>query len=372
MASTALASPALARDGQWYVELGGGPMIVEDVDFDLDNDLDDDDNSVDTFSVDADDYGYDFGGLVGYDFGAFRLEAEASFREVDVDTVTGGNLGVPTSFGRVGSGELDAAGDINSLSFMINGLFDFGPDDGLQGFAGGGVGVARTEVQGTADSRGSGFADDSDTGFAWQLLAGVRAPLTESIDAGLRYRFFNADSIGLVDPRGFGADADLRTHSLMGSLIFNFGGEEEAPYVAPPVAPVPAPVAPRPVAPTPPPAPVCNQGPYVVFFEWDESDITPEAATILDNAVSAYANCGMASVMLAGHTDTSGPADYNIGLSERRNDSVSNYLAGRGVPAARIATEAFGESQLRVPTANGVRELQNRRVQIMYGPGSGM
>ncbi|MEC9066524.1 MAG: OmpA family protein, partial [Pseudomonadota bacterium] len=124
--------------------------------------------------------------------------------------------------------------------------------------------------------------------------------------------------------------------------------------------------------PPPPPAPVCNKGPYIVFFEWDKSDITPEAATILDNAVSAYTNCGTASVMLAGHTDRSGSAAYNMGLAERRNDSVREYLTGRGVPGARISSEAFGETQPRVPTADGVRELQNRRVEITYGPGSGM
>jgi outer membrane protein OmpA-like peptidoglycan-associated protein len=117
---------------------------------------------------------------------------------------------------------------------------------------------------------------------------------------------------------------------------------------------------------------VCNKGPYIVFFEWDKSDITPEAATILDNAVSAYTNCGTASVMLAGHTDRSGSAAYNMGLAERRNDSVREYLTGRGVPGARISSEAFGETQPRVPTADGVRELQNRRVEITYGPGSGM
>ncbi|MBA4765755.1 MAG: OmpA family protein, partial [Erythrobacter sp.] len=124
--------------------------------------------------------------------------------------------------------------------------------------------------------------------------------------------------------------------------------------------------------PPPPPAPVCEQGPYIVFFNWDESDITPEAATILDNAVSAYANCGTASVMLAGHTDTSGSAQYNMGLAERRNASVRDYLTARGVPGGRISSEAFGETQLRVPTADGVRELQNRRVEVTYGPGSGM
>ncbi len=374
MASTALASPALARDGQWYVELQGGPMITEDVDFVFDGDLDDDDDDtagLDAFSVDTDDYGYDFGGLVGYDFGAFRMEAEASYREIDVRGVSSAGPNIRTSFGRRESGDFVAAGDINSLSFMVNGLFDFGPDDGLQGFAGGGVGVARTEFQANVDPRDTGIGDDSDTGFAWQLLAGVRAPLTSTIDAGLRYRMFTAENVGIIDNDGIGIDAKTRSHSLLGTLTFNFGGDDEPVYVAPPVpAPVPTPVAPRPAP--PPVAPVCNQGPYVVFFEWDQSNITPEAATILDNAVSAYANCGMASVMLAGHTDTSGPRDYNIGLSERRNDSVQSYLTGRGVPSARISTEAFGESQLRVPTADGVRELQNRRVQVMYGPGSGM
>jgi outer membrane protein OmpA-like peptidoglycan-associated protein len=117
---------------------------------------------------------------------------------------------------------------------------------------------------------------------------------------------------------------------------------------------------------------MCNKGPYIVFFEWDKSDITPEAATILDNAVSQYANCGSASVMLAGHADASGSKTYNVGLSERRNGSVTDYLTGRGVPAGRIAGEGFGESQLRVPTADGVRELQNRRVEVSYGPNAGM
>jgi outer membrane protein OmpA-like peptidoglycan-associated protein len=109
-----------------------------------------------------------------------------------------------------------------------------------------------------------------------------------------------------------------------------------------------------------------------VFFDWDKSDITPEAATVLDSAVSAYANCGNASVMLAGYTDRSGTVQYNLGLAARRNDSVRGYLTSRGVPDGRISSEAFGEANPRVPTADGVRELQNRRVEITYGPGSGM
>ena len=107
-------------------------------------------------------------------------------------------------------------------------------------------------------------------------------------------------------------------------------------------------------------------------FDWNKSDITPEAASILDNAFSNYQNCGNAKVMLAGHADRSGSASYNVGLSQRRADSVKAYFTGKGVPTGVITTEAFGESRPRVQTADGVRELQNRRVEITYGPGSGM
>lgn len=109
----------------------------------------------------------------------------------------------------------------------------------------------------------------------------------------------------------------------------------------------------------------------MVFFDWDRSDITPEAETVLNSAVSAYGNCGSAQVMLAGHADRSGGARYNVGLSERRNAAVEAFLVARGIPAARIASEAFGETRNRVDTADGVRELRNRRVEITYGPGSG-
>jgi len=106
-------------------------------------------------------------------------------------------------------------------------------------------------------------------------------------------------------------------------------------------------------------------GPFIVFFDWNKSDITPEAASILDNAAQAYATTGNAQVMLAGYTDTSGTASYNMGLSQRRADAVKAYLAGKGVPDAALQTQAFGETKLLVQTADGVREPQNRRVEIV-------
>ena len=75
--------------------------------------------------------------------------------------------------------------------------------------------------------------------------------------------------------------------------------------------------------------------------------------------------------MLAGHADKSGSDSYNVGLSQRRADSVRAYLAGKGIPETAMSTEAFGESRPLVETADGVREPQNRRVEITFGPGSG-
>ncbi len=370
LATSALASPALARDDSWYIEADAGAMIVEDSVFDIGT-------TVDAMTVDHQ-YGYDFGGIIGYDFGGFRLEAEASYREADPENLTSTvRIAAAAPISGAAPGVLGShsyvAGDVNALSFMVNGMLDFGEDDGLQGFIGGGVGVARVDHHYSVNRLGPGVVDDSDTGFAWQAIAGVRAPLSDSWDVGLKYRFFNVDNVALVDTAGRALNTRFRSHSLLGTLTYNFGGAEPAaPPPPPPPPPYVAPPSPPPVVVTPPPPPVCNKGPYIVFFDWDKSDITPEAAGILDSAVTAYANCDRVPIMLAGYADRSGTPRYNQGLSERRNASVRAYLTSRGISDGAISSSAFGESNPRVPTADGVRELQNRRVEISYGPGSGM
>ena len=361
LATTALSTPALARDDAWYVGVEGGVMLVEDIKFDVGT-------VSDAVSVDHK-AGYDADATVGYDFGGFRAEAEVGYRSAVVtgvqSTVTLPNGTAIRPAGNYGY----AGGRSSALSFMVNGLLDFGDDDGLQGFVGGGVGVARVKGHYGLDTRGD-FIDDSDTVFAWQALAGIRAPITDSIDVSLKYRFFNADKVKLVDFLGRPTESRFRSHSILGGLTFNFGAPEEVIPPAPEPTPAPA------WTPTPEPTPVpevvqCTPGPYIVFFDWDKSDITPEASSILDNAISNYQNCGNAQVMLAGHADKSGSASYNVGLSQRRADSVKAYLTSRGIPGGVIGTEAFGESRPRVDTADGVRELQNRRVEVTYGPGSG-
>ena len=369
LASTALATPALARDKSWYVGADGGAMIVEDINYDITT----------TAGVKTPraaqvnhDYGWDVDGNIGYDFGGFRVEAEVGYREAGVDgynTQTGGAL----AFNAAGVGAAVPAGNYNqaggrtsALSFMLNGLLDFGEDDGIQGFVGGGVGVARVKAKYGLNRFGN-FLDDSDTGFAYQGIAGIRAPLSDHVDVSVKYRFFNAENVRLVDVSNRNFDGRFRSHSILGGVSYNFFT---------PAPPPPPPVA-QPIE-TPPPAPPepvqtvqCSPGPFIVFFEWDKSDITPEAASILDNAVTQYANCGNAQVMLAGHADKSGSASYNVGLSQRRADAVKGYLSSHAIPDSVITTQAFGESRPRVDTADGVREVQNRRVEVMYGPGSG-
>jgi OmpA-OmpF porin, OOP family len=361
LASTAMATPAFARNDAWYIGVEGGAMIVEDIKLDIGI-------LPAAGSVDHK-IGYDVDGIIGYDFGAFRMEAEVGYKQAQVDGYTSSTTTRRgTGFANAPAGSYKgAAGQTSALSFMLNGLLDFGDDDGLNGFIGGGAGVARVKHSKYSINPAGNFLDDSDTGFAYQALAGIRAPLTDNIDVGLKYRFFNVDGVDTVDLLGRANRGRFRSHSILGSFIYNFG-EKAEPMAPPPPAPAPEPAPPPP----PPAAAVCTPGPYIVFFEWDKSDITPEAGSILDNAVTAYGDCGQAQVMLAGHADKSGTPKYNLGLSQRRNDSVQAYLTSKGIPGGVITTKAFGEGAPRVETADGVRELQNRRVEITYGPGSGM
>jgi len=106
---------------------------------------------------------------------------------------------------------------------------------------------------------------------------------------------------------------------------------------------------------------------YVVFFAWDDSLISPVAQSIIDNVVVDHSEGTASRILVAGHTDSSGSEAYNEQLSERRARSVEGALIDAGVAATAIDVAWFGERQQRVPTADGVREQQNRRVEIRFG-----
>ena len=114
-----------------------------------------------------------------------------------------------------------------------------------------------------------------------------------------------------------------------------------------------------------------NNDPFIVFFDFDSADIGPAAAVILDNAAAAWRQIPGFSVTLASHTDRSGAANDNLALSQRRANRVRAYLIRHGIPGGAITSEALGESRRLVETPDGVREPQNRRVEISFGPGAG-
>jgi OOP family OmpA-OmpF porin len=119
--------------------------------------------------------------------------------------------------------------------------------------------------------------------------------------------------------------------------------------------------APQAAAPPPPP-PVKN---FLVFFDFDKSTLTPRAMDIVKEAAAVAKSGQNARLTCTGHTDTSGPANYNMALSLRRANTVKAALVRQGVPATSITVVGRGETALLVATRDGVREPQNRRVEIV-------
>jgi hypothetical protein len=106
-------------------------------------------------------------------------------------------------------------------------------------------------------------------------------------------------------------------------------------------------------------------GRYLVFFELDRATLTPDARGVVSEAAQDFLRTGAARVSLAGHADRSASGAYNQRLSERRVEAVRRELIRLGVPDSAIGTVAQGETNPLVPTADGVREARNRRVEIV-------
>ena len=127
-----------------------------------------------------------------------------------------------------------------------------------------------------------------------------------------------------------------------------------------------------PAAPYTPPAPqAVAPAPksYLVFFDFNKSDLTAQATQIVDQAASNAGPAKVTRLTVTGHTDTVGSDAYNMRLSRRRAESVAARLEKDGIPSSEIEIVAKGKRDLLVPTADGVREPQNRRVQIVYEGG---
>ncbi|HWL68034.1 MAG TPA: OmpA family protein [Geminicoccus sp.] len=103
---------------------------------------------------------------------------------------------------------------------------------------------------------------------------------------------------------------------------------------------------------------------FIVFFAWDDATITPVGQTVLEEVAAAYRSGQSPRIVLAGHADRSGTEAYNLQLSERRAKNAAALLTTMGVPAEAMDVTWYGETRPRVPTEDGVREPQNRRVEF--------
>ena len=312
VATAAISTPALAQGP--YVGIEGGILFPKDQDADVFVDFTTtqtpttpagpagpaDFNDNNAFGIDYK-RGYDVDVIAGYDFGFFRLEGELGFKRARLDEFSVDNdfaaalnaglnrpsaapdTGAPGQPALVGT-DFDLDGKVKVRSYMLNALLDFGDEDGLSFYAGVGAGRARVK-----------FAGDSDGAWAGQLIAGARYALSDNVDIGLKYRYFRTGKINLAEDTVFidgnpntinvgtptapvfvdqTTDAALstdfeqkfRSHSILASLIFNFGGERAPPPPPPYVAPTPPP-------PPPPPATqTCADGSVIMA-----TDICPPA-----------------------------------------------------------------------------------------------
>jgi outer membrane protein OmpA-like peptidoglycan-associated protein len=294
------------------------------------------------------DDGYAAGAKVGYEMGPWRFEEEYTFRHNDLTNLRIGGFNAP-----------NASGSRESHAVMTNVLYDinpasFGMNLGLPitPHIGAGVGAVNVSDNARVAGRGRLFNDD-DWVFGYQAIGGIRYNVTPNVALDLDYRYLGTtDATFRVPGTGARYKSGYENHTLMAGLVYRFGPPPPPPVAAPPAPPMAAPVA--------------AQRTFIVFFDWDKATITQEGQQIIRQAADAYRSGAPVRIQVTGYTDRSGSPGYNQRLSERRANAVAAALVRFGVARDQMAVSGRGENDNRVPTAAGVREPQNRRVEIVF------
>ncbi|MEO8558252.1 MAG: OmpA family protein [Rhodospirillales bacterium] len=316
-----LALPAVAAEpGGFYVGIGGGINYLEKSD--VEGTI-----GMAAFKVNnaKSHLGFAANAFVGYSFGGPRVELELVYRQNKSK-----NVGGLVDDVRVQSG-----------AAMVNMLFDFFPSSVVSPYLGFGAGAAYVQVN-------KPFKD-GDFVPAGQGIVGANLKLTPNWVVSADYRYFRT-----IDPHmksgNVKYDFDYTNHTGMLGITYRF--------VEPP-----RPVAVQPVVQAPPPQAVTRN--YLVFFDFDKSDIMPQAFIIIREAANNARAGAVQRLNVTGHTDRAGQEGYNLALSLRRANAVKDVLIREGLSADQIVVIGKGETELLVPTADGVRAAQNRRVEIV-------
>jgi OOP family OmpA-OmpF porin len=139
---------------------------------------------------------------------------------------------------------------------------------------------------------------------------------------------------------------------------------EITPVLSPPPAPAPVPAPVQAAPPAPAPAPVVKPTSSIFYFPFDEYRLMGESLELLQRFITGIRAAGPAEIIINGHADRAGSEEYNLALSERRARFVLDELLAAGIDPSAISYYAFGETDPRVATEDGVAEQANRRVEI--------
>ncbi len=345
VAALALAGPAAASDATgWYLGLGAGwdhlgqakelftpgsHVIKQDTD----------DSALVVGSV-----GYRFADRV-------RLEVEIGWDRHDA---TGDTFGSGVPAGTTNGGRLTA------YSAMFNAAYDVPLTKRWAWEVGAGFGVGRADADLSATTPGP-FTVTTVTGkhagYEWQFMTGPTFSINDNLDLSLEYRY---RSLSVTKAYGTGFVAFSPQLKNLNEQALMVGVRWYLDHPAPP-PPVMAP-------PPPPPPPVVKPvTTYIVFFDFNKSNLTTEAESVVSEAVKTAKANGMVKVMITGHTDTVGSDTYNMALSVRRAQSVKDAMVSQGMGGDTISIEGKGFHDPLVATGPGVREPQNRRAVIDLG-----
>ncbi|MBN8899395.1 MAG: hypothetical protein BGO51_21360 [Rhodospirillales bacterium 69-11] len=303
----------------------------------------------------TEDLGFQGLGSVGWGFGnGLRLEVEGNYTRNGIHKLSGTPF--PTK----------ADGNLQNYGVMANAIFDM--DVGfpwMYPYIGAGAGYQWTNLNGVSFTNPGGAftysTNDTSGAFAWQAIIGASFPIPNmpGLSATVDYRFMDilggAKFSGSETVGGVTSPTTIQLHNQFNHTVV-FGVRYAFNTPAPAVAPAPMPVA------APAPAPSRS---YLVFFDWDKATLTDRARQIIKEAADNSTRVQYTRIEVNGYTDTSGTPKYNQGLSVRRAQAVAGELVRNGVPKNAISIQGFGETNLLVPTGPGVREPQNRRVEII-------
>jgi opacity protein-like surface antigen len=345
-----------------YVSLGVGATYLQDQDL----------NAVSVPALGAYSYGSDNNGhirsntnimgtaAIGYGLGnGFRIELQGDYRQNDLNNFSG----------------LSASGHEQQYEGFVNVLYDFDLTPfgvtGLSPYVGLGAGYDQLQFANGAASGFGGtpsepvfiretntqgnFAAQGILGLAYNIAAvpGLALTVEGRVSAIPEDQTFHGQFFapGIATRINYRINDSINYAGIVGLRYALF-----SPAPPPPPQPAPAPVA----APAPQPART-----YLVFFDWDRADLTARARQIVAEAAQASTHVQTTRIDVNGYTDLSGTAAYNQRLSVRRAQSVEAELVRDGVNQSEISIHGYGESNPLVPTAQGVREPQNRRVEII-------